>query len=240
MKTFLLSCCAALLAFVGVGNYALGANNDVITQNVRVLDFSKIEINGIDAQIRYSQSDVNEVNVTTNEYLHDMLSIVVDVNTLVIKPNDKYKKNRKKATCLIIDIASTDIVMIKNNSSSNIQFMTEIKTPELRIENIGKGNISGMKSIDAGVLEIENTNAGNITMVGKIQKAEILLLGTGKLNLENCSIKRCKCEHSGVGDLYVYAVDVLDVNMFGKGNIYYMGEPKIRQEILGTGRLIKR
>ena len=95
MKTFLLSCCAALLAFVGVGNYAVGANNDVITQNVRVLDFSKIEINGIDAQIRYSQSDVNEVNVTTNEYLHDMLTIVVDVNTLVIKPNDKYKKNRK-------------------------------------------------------------------------------------------------------------------------------------------------
>ena len=97
MKTFLLSCCTALLAFVGVGNYALGANNDVITQNVRVLDFSKIEINGIDAQIRYSQSDVNEVNVTTNEYLHDMLSIVVDFNTLVIKPNDKYKKKQKES-----------------------------------------------------------------------------------------------------------------------------------------------
>ena len=219
MKTFLLSCFAALLALIGLNNCAVATNSDVITQNVRVLDFYKIEVNGIDAQIRYSQSDINEVNVTTNEYLHDMLSIVVDVNTLVIKPTDKYKKNRKKATCLIIDITSTNIEMIKNNSNSNIQFMTEINTPELRIEN---------------------TNAGNITMVGKIEKAEILLLGTGKLNLENCSIKRCKCEHSGVGDVYVYAVDTLDVNIFGKGNVYYMGEPKIKQEILGTGRLIKR
>ncbi|MBR3939684.1 MAG: DUF2807 domain-containing protein [Bacteroidales bacterium] len=240
MKTFLLSCFAALLALIGLNNCAVATNSDVITQNVRVLEFYKIEVNGIDAQIRYSQSDINEVNVTTNEYLHDMLSIVVDVNTLVIKPTDKYKKNRKKATCLIIDITSTNIEMIKNNSNSNIQFMTEINTPELRIENIGKGSISGMKSVDVGVLEIENTNAGNITMVGKIEKAEILLLGTGKLNLENCSIKRCKCEHSGVGDVYVYAVDTLDVNIFGKGNVYYMGEPKIKQEILGTGRLIKR
>ena len=113
MKTFLLSCFAALLALIGLNNCAVATNSDVITQNVRVLEFYKIEVNGIDAQIRYSQSDINEVNVTTNEYLHDMLSIVVDVNTLVIKPTDKYKKNRKKATCLIIDITSTNIEMIK-------------------------------------------------------------------------------------------------------------------------------
>ena len=236
---------AIVLAFytligVALGGHTIVANNDVTTKNVRILDFSKIEINGVEAQIRYSQADNYEVKVTTNEYLHDILTITVDVNTLVIKPSDKYKKNRKKAACLIIDISSPGIELIRNNSNSNIQFETEIAVPEFRIENNAKGNISGMKSVETDKMEIENTNAGNITLVGKIQKADMLLLGTGKLNLENCSIKNCKCEHSGAGDLYVYVTSKLDAKIFGKGNIYYMGEPKIISETPGTGRLIKR
>ena len=89
-------------------------------------------------------------------------------------------------------------------------------------------------------LEVENIGNGSITLVGKADNARIFLSGAGKINMENYAIRNCTCENSGAGDIYIYASKQLDCMLFGKGNIYYMGDPEIKKDIPGVGKLIKR
>lgn len=218
----------------------LKGNKNVETRDIWVQDFTKIKIM-VDAEVHYSQAEEGvNLSITLDDNLFDALEVTVDVNTLVIRPKDKYKTTKIQPTKFVINISSDELEMIANTTSARLDFQTEVAAKELKIENTGSGRVHSMKSFDVEELVVENTGSGNITLVGKADEAKILLVGSGKINMENCAVKDCTCENSGSGDIYVYAVDFLTCQMAGKGNIYYMGKPEIKKDIVGKGRLIRR
>lgn len=222
------------------GASTLKGNKHVVTRDVWVQDFKKIKIM-VDADIRYSQSeDGPQVLLTLDENLHEMFDIHVEVNTLILAPKEKYKGTKIQPTKFVVEISSEKLEMITINSNARFDVQTEVSTPELKIENTTNGRIYSMKAINVEELEIENTGNGNITLVGKADEANILQTAGGKINMENCAVSDCTCENSGSGDIYIYAVDFLTCQVFGKGNVYYMGDPKIKKDVVGTGRLIRR
>ena len=218
----------------------LKGNKNVETRNIWVQDFTKIKIM-VDAEVSYSQVEEGvNLSMTLDDNLFDAFEITVDVNTLIIRAKDKYKTTKIQPTKFVINISSDNLEMISNATSARFEIQTEISVKELKIENLGSGRVCSMKSFDVQELEVENTGSGTITLVGKADEAKVLLMGSGKINMENCAVKDCSCENSGSGDIYVYAVDFLNCQVFGKGNVYYMGKPEIKKDVVGTGRLIRR
>lgn len=218
----------------------LKGSKNVETRDIWVQDFTKIKIM-VDAEVHYSQTDEGvNLSMTIDDNLFDVFEVTVDVNTLIIRPKDKYKTTKIQPTKFVINISSDKLEMISNTTSARWDIQTEVVVKELKIENTGCGSIYSMKSFDIEELVVENTGSGNITLVGKANEAKILLIGSGKINMENCAVKDFSCENSGTGDIYVFAVDFLTCQISGKGNIYYMGKPEIKKDIVGKGRLIRR
>lgn len=212
-------------------------NKNVETKDIWVKNFDKIKIE-VDAEVHYYQSESESgIKITIDENLFELINATVDVNTLTIK---LYQNVKLQPSKFVIEIYTNNIELISNKKNATIEFKTEINVKELKIENKGNGKIFSMKSTEVKDLEVENIGNGTITLVGKADNARIFLSGAGKINMENYAIRNCTCENSGAGDIYIYASKQLDCMLFGKGNIYYMGDPEIKKDIPGVGKLIKR
>jgi hypothetical protein len=137
-----------------------------------------------------------------------------------------------------VEVNNKTLNLLGPGGAKPVEFIVEVKTLE-GIILTGTGKMNGEK-IDAKKLAIQVMGNGSISLSGKADSVQVSNLGVGVYQGEKLSAKQVAVNHVGQGLVVVNAQQQLDASILGTGSVEYVGSPKVRQNILGTGRVMKR
>jgi hypothetical protein len=116
----------------------------------------------------------------------------------------------------------------------NIKNVTASK---LKINLSGKGNIS-IDNCQAEDVDVILSGSGGINIKGRIvSKLKINLCGNGYINTEDYQAENVDATISGMGVIKIWVTNSVDGKIFGKGDIFYKGNPKRNISITGAGEV---
>ena len=75
---------------------------------------------------------------------------------------------------------------------------------------------------------------------GTVGQFDIDVSGSGSLELDQLAAERASVTVSGSGNVVLAVSRTLDVHISGSATVTYRGDPEVKQDISGSGRLIKR
>ena len=211
--------------------------NGTITENVvPIADYTKIEIDGAVTLI-YEQKDSEPyLKIETDENIFPLLKVEVNSDgKLEIKHDDD---SNIKPTKYNVYTNSRELFGLKFAGSSKTSLKGKVKTSTLKIDIAGSGEITA-DSLVCDVLDIDIAGSGTINLVGTATKSTYDVSGSGTVNALDFQSNNVKCSIAGSGKMFVTALDALDIDIAGSGNIQYKGDPSIKQSIAGSGKITK-
>jgi hypothetical protein len=194
-------------------NKGLKGSGHVIKEIRQAKSFNQINIDGI-FNIYLSQGEKEAIEVEADDNLLEYVK--TDINNSVLSIDFTYSKGIEKSTELNIYITVTDI-------------------NQLELEGIG--NVSCLTDLHLNKLKLINSGIGSINLKGKASEVYIKNSGIGKIKATEFEVAYLKVKASGVGSVRVNATKEISVNLSGVGNVYYTGEPKLKDiNMSGIGK----
>ena len=181
------------------------------TEERSIKEFTRIESNlGVDINIVIGTPQ--KVTLTFDDNLLDNIKTKVRGRTLEIDADGSFST---KENCVIeITVASLDEVDISGSGEITI---TNLNADEFTF------NMSGSGSLEAS---------------GKVDQLFLELSGSGELDTRDLIAQDVEIDISGSGDAVVYAVNSLDGDISGSGDIRYVNEPQhVSTRVTGSGTI---
>jgi hypothetical protein len=97
----------------------------------------------------------------------------------------------------------------------------------------GSGNIQA--SIQAGAVKSRITGSGQVRLDGKTASLDAAIGGSGNVRAQELEAANVTTRIDGSGLMQVWATESLDATINGSGAVRYRGQPKVRQNINGSG-----
>jgi hypothetical protein len=214
---------------------SITGNGEVTTETRALEPFTSVSLKGV-MDITISQADTQLVQVIADENLIRYIVTRVENGTLIIMEDEDVSINSHKK--LEVHVTLKDYMKIENSGVGNIEGSGILILDSLSIVNDGVGNFD--MAFEANSCNAENSGVGNLTLNGKctLYYLDNSGVGNAKTSGLNCEIVHVKA--SGVGDVSIFATKELYLNKSGVGNLYYKGEPVIKEiNITGTGSVTK-
>ena len=111
------------------------------------------------------------------------------------------------------------------SGSGNIQ-MKSVSCKNLETKISGSGDLS-VNNVKADNVEANITGSGKIKLTGNAVSANYQIIGSGNIHADNLMTKGVKAEIIGSGDIFCYAIETLNANHSGSGDVHYKGNPQI-------------
>src|ERR1044072_3627005 len=96
---------------------------------------------------------------------------------------------------------------------------------KIKLEINGSGDITA--SLVAAKVESEIHGSGNIILSGSANINNVDILGSGNFRAENLPCNDATIDVKGSGDVYVYTIKNLEVDINGSGTVHYKGKPSV-------------
>jgi hypothetical protein len=186
--------------------------------------------------IRITRDAVFSVEVTADENLISSIRTTVSDGELVV--DTKRDRCVQSDDNILINIHMPSIDRVEQNGSGYID-VSAFDCLNLDVRNTGSGDID-LGFISSNNVDIDLTGSGSVNISGTANTGEYTLTGSGKINADNLRVNECNAKISGSGNVYCYAIDLLDITITGSGNVYYLGSPALSQHIAGSGEVIRR
>ncbi|MEN3335782.1 MAG: hypothetical protein V7641_5147 [Blastocatellia bacterium] len=219
MKQFLIALFfVLLLSLTGCtsmpGSNKVQGNGVAKTEKRDFPQFTSIEVN-CPGVIHFTAQEQKSLQISGDDNIVPLITAEVKNNTLYIKSNKDYDAKSK----LQIDIANPDIE---------------------KFAFTGAGE-AALSKIQNERLEITVSGAGKLTASGETKEADISLTGAGNIDAKDLHTIKTKVRSTGVGSIDVYALDELDANATGVGNINYYGNPQhVNKQATGIGKITQK
>ncbi len=192
-------------------------NGTATSENLSIIvefaELSKIENLGISDIYQEGELSFKELYITNGRGNITLNNIIVDKNLTVLVSNSG------------------------NVNISELQIGNEIKN-----EIKGPGDINmHIKKSTKRVIEnkiIFNSGDINVSSDTTYKKNTVQIIGSGNVYSDKLPAQEVIVSSRDKGEAYVYAIDKLDVEITGRGNVYYIGNPEIKSNIHGLGELI--
>jgi len=128
------------------------------------------------------------------------------------------------------------VTATKNFSTQN-PISIIIKMPVLKkIQQSGAGNLI-IDNVTKESLILLFSGSGHVSAIGDVKKLNVILSGTGSLNLERLKAETASVAIEGMGNAHVSVSKQLDARIKGMGDIIYSGQASVRKSIQGMGRI---
>jgi hypothetical protein len=82
--------------------------------------------------------------------------------------------------------------------------------------------------IEAKLIELSISSSGDANLTGSSDYLDASLSSAGNLNAYDLEAKKCKIKVSSAGNAKIYVTDELSATASSAGDIYYLGDPKIK------------
>jgi hypothetical protein len=135
-------------------------------------------------------------------------------------------------------------LMVKNLDGIFVQGAASVKLQGLKTESLyltlkGAGEIV-LSGIEAGLIDVDLPGAGRIAVSGKTDRLNVSMKGAGSFDSPQLESREAKVTLRGVGKATVWCTAQLDATVEGIGAIDYYGNPVIRQNVSGLGKVNAR
>ena len=205
----------------------------VITRNLELAPFSKIEANG-DFKVYLLPGATQKVEVRGEPNILDQLRTRVTDDTWKIT-HEECVKNSKGVEVFITLPVLASVFM---NGSGSIEGEQAFTASDLEVVVNGSGSIA----LDVAASEITSriTGSGKILLQGSTPLHNIDISGSGRAEMYDLESQSVDVAISGSGIAQVSAANTLNVTISGSGIVYYKGEPTVSQHISGSGKVVKQ
>lgn len=96
-----------------------------------------------------------------------------------------------------------------------------------------------MENLVTDSLKVVNSGSGVLTITGNVKNQDITLSGSGQYNAEDMQSNNGNVEIDGSGSATVNVVNQLKILINGSGQVSYLGNPNIQQQVTGSGSVKK-
>jgi Putative auto-transporter adhesin, head GIN domain len=184
------------------------------TREVRpVTGFSAIDISSaINAEIAIGAAE--RVEISGDDNLVPLVATEVNGKRLVIETR---KRVRPKLP-LVARITALRLGALDVSGSSNV----------------------ALHGVHEDRLALDLSGSAVIRGDGTVGQLDIDVSGSGSLELDQLAAERASVTVSGSGNVVLAVSRALDVHISGSATVTYRGDPEVKQDISGSGRLVKR
>ncbi len=136
-----------------------------------------------------------------------------------------------------------DRLIISPDPNTSIQ-TTEPINYVLTVKDLHALKLSGSGGIDAEAIDTDKlgvniSGSGAVDVSGRADSQEISVSGSGAYRAEDLQSKEAKIDVEGAGSAIVNASETLDAKVSGSGLVEYIGDPTVKKEVSGSGRVSK-
>lgn len=213
----------------------VSGDGPIVSRTYPLSGFSAVD-SRLDADVYYTQDSFYKVEIEGQSNILDILDIRVTNGTLMLQ-FDKYK-NVRRYERLTVHVTAPNLTGLSLHGSGNLRVPAPVVfNGSVSLTVDGSGNIDAT-SVTASSLTVGINGSGNINVNGgaaTYEEAEIN--GSGNIDLLGVMAKTVKVETSGSGKTTVWATDNLDVKIAGSGDVFYKGNPSIRFQTSGSGKV---
>ncbi len=204
------------------------------TENRDVGEFHAISLDGV-GTVNFSQDDVTSVTVEAEPDALALITTEVRDGTLHIQTEWKTTKVIALKHPPVYTITSPNLNQLELRGAGRA-VVGRLKTEQLAISVDGAGDVR-LSGQTLGTCRIEIAGAGNVKATGIATTQEIVITGTGNFSGEAFVGQSARVNIAGAGRAKVHATDDLAVEIGGVGSVSYVGEPNVRQNVAGLGRV---
>ncbi len=111
-----------------------------------------------------------------------------------------------------------------------------IQTDGCRLEIGGSGQME-VDHLEARALIISISGSGIVSIRGQVQRQDVNISGSGKLDAAELESQTADVSISGSGEATMQVHEMLSAQIHGHGHIRYRGQPQVRPQITGAGRI---
>ncbi len=203
------------------GFNAITGSGNVITQEYDFTDFNNIDI-GHAFKVNITPGDSYSVVVRVDDNIVDKL--------LVEQKDSRVTIGLQQGTVvtqatLEADIILPDLNRLDVSGAAQVQ-LNDLDTVDTFIaEASGASRIQG--GLTANDVELEASGTSNITLVGSGANVVAKASGVSKIDLEGFEAVDAQTEASGTSTVIVNIVGILDADVSGASNVYYVGNPEM-------------
>jgi hypothetical protein len=133
-------------------------------------------------------------------------------------------------------VRSLDGIFVQGAATVKMQ---GLKTESLYLTLKGAGEIV-IGGLESGLTDIDLPGAGRISLAGKSDRLSVSMKGAGSFDGAQLETREAKVVLRGVGKATVWATAQLDATVEGIGAIDYYGNPVVRQNVSGLGKVNAR
>jgi hypothetical protein len=207
----------------------------VITEQRPIDPFSEITVDG-SFDIHLKQDGNLPLVIDAEDNVMRVIETYVSGNTLRVKIKDHTNLRRFKAIQVYVHSNTFNRMIFSGSGSVNAP--DTIRTDKFTYEI--NGSASTNLALDGTQIETIINGSGNIRYKGKVNSYTSTINGSGDINALELLTRNATLTVHGSGDQTISVENQLDVNIYGSGNVKYLGNPaKINSNIQGSGKVIK-
>lgn len=225
---FLATICLVIFASGCVNQGSGNVTNE--TRNVSA--FNQINSNG-DMEVIVTQGNNNSVVVQGDSNLIPNIATNVNNNQLTITNNNPTSSSRS----VKVYITVVDLNAIQNSGSGSISG-NNLTPKNLNLFITGSGSIN-LENLVTDSLKVVNSGSGLLTLTGNVKNQDVTVSGSGQYNAKDLQSNNGTMEIDGSGSATVNVVNQLKIIINGSGQVSYLGNPNIQQQVTGSGSVKK-
>jgi len=196
-------------------------NGHVVSKIRKVHSFDGIKVSsGIDVYIK--QGDAENLKVEADENLHEVIRTEVKNNTLYIYTDEKIRRAKAKRVYVLYK----NLNRIKITSSGDLEGVNTLETENLDISLSSAGDLD--LDIEAREIYLSISSSGDARISGKADYLKASLSSAGDLDAYDLKVKKCRINVSSAGNAKIHVTEELDATASSAGDIYYDGDPEIK------------
>ena len=218
---------------VWMGNKKIKGNGMLSTELRSVGATKKIKIAGsINAEI--TQSTANTVEVKADANLIPYIKTENEDGWLVINTKKGYNLRSDNPIIIVVNTDLLEAVTIAGNG--DVKSINKITGGEqLKIKIAGNGNVN--LAVNTPKVNATIAGNGNIVLEGETKDAAVDIAGNGDFKAKDLKSENAKVKIAGMGNVYVFASNTLDIHIAGSGDVHYAGNPVVTKKVAGSGTI---
>lgn len=201
------------------------------TQQRNLSEFNSVALD-LAADVTVLKGDSFAVLIHAQGNLLEKITTKVSGGTLRIDSKGCIESNERiKITAWLPELEEVEV-----SGSGNVLVPDTFQVKNLQLSIKGSGDITG-KFIAAKV-ESDIAGSGDINLTGSANKHSIDIMGSGNVNAIDFPCNAADVDVTGSGDVFVYAIQNLNIGVNGSGTVHYKGKPQVNSNVNGSGKVV--
>jgi putative autotransporter adhesin-like protein len=225
---------AAFSGCTGPGNIVRGSGK-VITESREVSGFDEVLLSG-SGSLNIEQTGTESLTIEGEDNIIELIETEVTGGKLTMGVRNGAGISPTRP--LQFNLTVKDIKAVTLSGSGDVM-SPKLEADDLALEISGSGEMS-LDQIAVESLEALISGSGELTVAGTASRQDVRISGSGNYRGADLKSEEARVRVGGSGSAEVDASDTLNAEISGSGDIIYIGDPNVTQNVNGSGKVRKR